>query len=134
MRNYIGLIHKEAASDYGVSFPDFPGLVSAGIDLDDARRMAAEALAFHLEGLLEDGETIPEPSSLEAIMADGDNRSGVAILVETKVETRKAVRVNVTLPEDVLRRIDSFAEANGLTRSGFIARAALHEIAREDAA
>lgn len=37
MRNYIGLIHKDAESDYGVSFPDFSGVVTAGADLDDAR-------------------------------------------------------------------------------------------------
>ena len=33
MGNYIGLIHKEADSDYGVSFPDFPGAVTAGTTL-----------------------------------------------------------------------------------------------------
>lgn len=134
MRHYIGLIHKDTDSDYGVSFPDFPGVISAGADLDEARRMAEEALALHLEGLIEDGVAIVEPSSLEAVMADPDNRQGVAILVGFKTEAKKAVRVNVTLPEDVLRQIDSFAEANGLTRSGFIARAALHEINRSDAA
>jgi len=134
MRNYIGLIHKDANSDYGVSFPDFPGVISAGTDFDDARRMATEALTFHLEGLVEDGASIAEPSSLETIMTDPDNRNGVAILVSVKLEAKKAVRVNVTLPEDVLRQIDRFAEANGLTRSGFIARAALHEIGRDDAA
>ncbi|UHS57775.1 type II toxin-antitoxin system HicB family antitoxin [Agrobacterium vaccinii] len=64
MREYIGLIYKDADSDYGVSFPDFPGLVTAGIDLDDARRMAEEALALHVEGMLEDGQAIPEPSRL----------------------------------------------------------------------
>src|ERR1700677_1380068 len=49
MRQYIALIHKDAASDYGVSFPDLPGCVTAGLDLDDARRMAEEALdALHL--------------------------------------------------------------------------------------
>lgn len=134
MRNYIGLIHKDANSDYGVSFPDFPGVISAGTNLDDARRMATEALALHLEGLAEDGVAIAEPSSLEAIMADADNRKGVAILVGVKTDTKKAVRVNVTLPEDVLRQIDRFAETKGLTRSGFIALAALHEINRDDAA
>ena len=60
--NYIGLIHKEAKSDYGVSFPDFPGVVTAGKDLDDARAMAEEALALHIDGLLEDGEAVPEAS------------------------------------------------------------------------
>lgn len=81
MRNYIGLIHKDAGSDYGISFPDFPGVISAGSDLDDIRRMAAEALAFHLDGLVEDGIPIGEPSSLDVVMADPDNRTGAAILV-----------------------------------------------------
>ncbi len=128
MRNYIGLIHKDADSDFGVSFPDFPGVVTAGTDLDDARRMAEEALALHVEGLLEDGEAIPEPSSLDAVMVEPDNKDGVAILVSLKTESRKAVRINITLPEDVLKQIDAFAEAHGLTRSGFLARAAKHEI------
>ncbi len=124
MRQYIGLIHKEAESDYGVSFPDFPGVVTAGTSLDDARIMAEEALSFHVDGLVEDGEAIPEPASLEEVMADADNRDGVAILVSVKTETKKALRVNVTLPEDILRQIDSFAESHGFTRSGFLAKAA----------
>ncbi|MGH6858246.1 MAG: type II toxin-antitoxin system HicB family antitoxin, partial [Methylocella sp.] len=56
MRQYVGLIHKEAESHYSVSFPDFPGCITAGRDLDEARAMAEEALAFHVEGLAEDGE------------------------------------------------------------------------------
>jgi predicted RNase H-like HicB family nuclease len=130
MSNYIGLIHKDAESDYGVSFPDFPGVVTAGATLDEARHMAEEALAFHVEGMVEDGETIPEPSSLESVMADPDNRDGVAILVTLKSQTAKAVRINITLPEDVLERIDRFAADHGLSRSGFLARAASHEIER----
>jgi len=46
MGNYIGLIHKDADSHFGVSFPDFPGVITAGTTLDDARAMAEEALAF----------------------------------------------------------------------------------------
>ena len=46
MRQYIALIHKEADSDYGVSFPDLPGVITAGSNLDEARSMATEALAF----------------------------------------------------------------------------------------
>lgn len=70
VRNYIGLIHKDPDSDFGVSFPDFPGAVTAGKSLDEARAMAEESLAFHIEGIVEDGEAIPEPSSLEDVMAD----------------------------------------------------------------
>lgn len=123
MAQYIALIHKDADSDYGVSFPDLPGCVTAGESLDEARAFAEEALALHLEGLAEDGEAIPEASSLETVMNDPANREGVAILVRVDVKP-KAVRVNITLPEDALREIDIYAEAHGFTRSGFLAQAA----------
>ena len=124
MRAYIALIHKEADSDYGVNFPDLPGCVSAGLTLDEARAMAEEALALHIEGMAEDGDAIPEPSSMEEVMADRENRDAVAILVPAPVQTFRSVRVNITLPEDTLRAIDAHAEAAGFTRSGFLARAA----------
>lgn len=124
MAQYIGLIHKEADSHFGVSFPDFPGIATAGTTLDDARAMAEEALAFHIEGLVGDEEAIPEASSLEDVMSDPDNRSGVAILVAVKTEAPKVIRVNVTLPGDILEQIDRYAEAHGLSRSGFLAQAA----------
>ncbi len=124
MRHYIALIHKDADSDYGVSFPDLPGCITAGIDLDEARAMASEALALHVAGMAEDGEPWPDPSSLEVVMADPLNHDGVAILVGVASGPVKAVRVNITLPEPDLRSIDQYAEAHGLTRSGFLLTAA----------
>ncbi len=124
MTSYIALIHKDPDSDFGVSFPDFPGCITAGSTLDEARGLAAEALTFHIEGLVEDGDAIPEPSSLEAVMRDPENRDGVAILVDVTPPAAKSVRVNITLPEDALRAIDSYAEAHGFTRSGFLVAAA----------
>ena len=97
MRHYIALIHKEEGSDYGVSFPDLPGAITAGSTLDEARQMAAEALALHLEGIAEDGEALPEPSSLEEIMAIAENKGAVAVLVEAPAAEVKTVRVNVTM-------------------------------------
>ena len=134
MRQYIGLIHKDADSDYGVSFPDFPGAVTAGRTLDEARGMAEEALALHIEGLVADGEAVPEPSPLEAVMADSANRDGVAILVMVKADSPKTVRVNFTLPEDVLAEIDRFAAAHGYTRSGFLTLAAKRVMKQEKGA
>ena len=122
MASYIGLIHKDSRSDYGVSFPDFPGLATAGRTLEEARAFAAEALALHIEGLVEDGEALPEPSTLDAIMADGSNRAGVAILVDAPDAPEKVVRVNITMPERVLSDLDRAAESQGMTRSGFIVR------------
>ena len=43
---YIAYLHKDKKSDYGVSFPDFPGCITAGTSLEEARRMAAEALSL----------------------------------------------------------------------------------------
>lgn len=124
MRQYIAIIHKDPDSDFGVSFPDFPGCISAGSDLDEAHRMGAEALAMHVEGMVEDGEAVPEPSGLEAVMNDPNNRDGVAVLIALPDAQPKVIRVNVTMPEDTLRAVDAYAEGHGLTRSGFLAQAA----------
>lgn len=124
MRQYVGIIHKDNDSDYGVSFPDFPGCVSVAASLDVLHREAAEALRFHVEGLIEDGEAIPEPSSLDAAMQDPNYRTGVAILVPLADGEPKTVRVNVTFPDDALREIDRYAESHGFTRSGFLLTAA----------
>jgi predicted RNase H-like HicB family nuclease len=129
--HYIALIHKDPDSDYGVSFPDFPGIATAGRTLDEARAMAEEALAFHIEGMVEDGEAIPEASTLDAVMDDPVSRDGVVTLISTREQPKRAIRVNVTLPEDVLAAIDRYAENRGFTRSGFLTLAAKR--AMEDA-
>jgi len=129
MRPYIALIHKATSRNFGVWFPDFPSCVTAGATLDEARDRAAEALGSHIEGLMDEGEALPEPSPLEAVMAERDNRDGVAVLVYALARPAKSVKVNITLPADVLDEVDRYAEAHGLTRSGVLARAARREMA-----
>jgi hypothetical protein len=85
-------------------------------------------LALHLAGMAEDEEPIPEPASLDAVMADRENRDAVAILVKAPPATAKAVRVNMTIPEDELEQIDKFAAEHGYTRSGFLLHAAKRAI------
>jgi predicted RNase H-like HicB family nuclease len=126
---YIALIHKDKNSDYGVSFPDLPGVITAGSSLDEARAMAAEALALHLAGMEEDGEALPAPSSLEDVMAIAENRQAVAALIEVPTAAPRRVRVNVTIPSDVLEEIDRRAEQEGFTRSGFLTQAARKSLA-----
>lgn len=120
MASYIALIRKEPESDYGVDFPDFQGCITAGTDLDDARRMACEALALHIEGMIEDGVLVPEPSSLDVVMENPQNRDAVAILVDAPGPQRPAVRINVTLPQDLISAIDRVTG----NRSRFLAEAA----------
>lgn len=124
MRNYIGLIHRTAESDFGVRFPDFPGLTTAGSNLDDARSAAEDALALRIACLTEAGQVIPEPSTLEDVMAVPTNRDGIAVLVSARTQQPRAIRVNVTMPEDVLAQFDRFAETHGFTRSGLLTQAA----------
>ena len=93
MADYIALIHKDPDGDYGVSFPDFPGCVTAGATIDEAKAMAAEALAFHVEGMIEDGEAIPMPSDFETVMRERENRDAVAFLVAAPEKTAFGISV-----------------------------------------
>jgi predicted RNase H-like HicB family nuclease len=126
MTAYIALLRKEPASDFGVEFPDFPGCVTAGKTLEEARHMAAEAIELHVEGMLEDHEPIPEPSTLDTIMDDPENRDAVAFLVEVGARPTKSLRINVTLPEDLVAAIDRVAK----NRSRFLAEAAAQALGR----
>ena len=66
-RIYYGIVHKDKDSDYGVSFPDFPGCVTAGVDMEESIRMADEALNGHVSAMIEDGDPIPDPSKSDDI-------------------------------------------------------------------
>jgi len=129
MANYIAIVYKDPKSDFGVSFPDFPGCITAGSSIDEAKDMAHDALSLHVKGLLEDGESIPAPSKLEDIMDDPEYSDAVAILVVTVSEAKpRSVRVNITVPEDMLRRIDNIARKRGMSRSSFLVNAAQNAI------
>jgi predicted RNase H-like HicB family nuclease len=127
MTAFIALLRKQPRSDYGVDFPDFPGCVTAGRTLEEARRMATEALALHIAGMREDSEPIPPPSSVDTIMSDPHNRNAIAFLVDLPAKSRRAVRINISLPEDVVQSIDRVA-AN---RSRFLADAARERLRRQ---
>lgn len=121
---YIAYLHKDAKSDYGVSFPDFPGCITAGSSLEEARRMAAEALSLHIAGMREDGETLPEPSTLDDLRNDPAMKGAVAFLTEV-AEPEKTVRFNITARESQLLEIDSRARAERLTRSAYMVHSSL---------
>ena len=123
---YIAYLHKDRNSDYGVSFPDFPGCITAGKTLDEASRMAAEALAFHIQGMIEDGDAVPEASKLDEVAANAAKHGAIAFMVNVDAPDA-TVRVNITARESQLEKIDALAEAAGMTRSGYMVRAALGE-------
>jgi len=124
--DYIAIIHKDADSDYGVSFPDFPGCITAGHTVEEAKNMAIEALQVHIEGMIEDGETIPTPSVLDDIMTDPVFESGVAFLVTYQGQP-KQVKANISTTDITLAAIDAAAKRYGMTRSAFFVQSALEK-------
>ena len=123
MSHYIALLHREADT-YGVMIPDLPGCISAGDSVDDALRNAAEALAFHVAGLIEDGDQVPEPRSLEEIRAAGEDWidwEGATVAVVPLLPPPEIYQqVKVKLPKRLLAEIDAVSR----DRSSFLERAA----------
>jgi predicted RNase H-like HicB family nuclease len=123
--DYIAYLHKDGDTDFGVSFPDFPGCVTAGKTLEEARRMAAEALSLHIAGMIEDAEEIPNPSTIDDIADDPAIKRAVAFLVPA--QTERTVRINITARESQIEKIDRLARAAGLTRSAYVVQAAFKQ-------
>jgi len=125
MTNYIAVVHKDFATEYGVSFPDFPGCVTGGSSLDEVKEIAIEALSGHIKTMQEFSEKIPRPSKLDDIIADPDYANAISfIVVSISGLKSKIVRVNITLPEDVLHKIDVTAKNRGMSRYSFLTHAA----------
>ncbi|MDR3089967.1 MAG: type II toxin-antitoxin system HicB family antitoxin [Desulfobulbaceae bacterium] len=127
---------------YDVTFADLPGCVSQGENLEDALRMAEEALHLHLETMIEDGDALPAPSSIEAAKAKDEEdaaREGYKlpgntlyqfIVADPEAAVDATVRLSISLRASVIRRIDRLAKELGLSRSGLIAVAAREYAAR----
>lgn len=56
------VIYEKSSSGWGAYVPDLPGLGVAGSTLDEVKQLIREAMDFHLEGMREHGDAIPEPS------------------------------------------------------------------------
>ena len=76
------VVHKDPDSCYGVTVPGLPGCFSAGDTLDEAVKSTSEAIACHIEGLLMDGEAVPEQPSLEEFQARMGVEDGTWVLVD----------------------------------------------------
>lgn len=127
----VALIHKGAAS-YGVSFPDLPGCIAIGDTQHEAITNAAHAVAFHIEGMVESGETIPMPRELDVLRNDPEfevDFNGAVVALVPFNPPSKAVRINITIDQHLLDAIDRAAEKVGSTRSGLLADAARKRIA-----
>ena len=124
---YPVVVHKDPTSDYGVSVPDLPGCVSAGRTLDEALESIRQAIACHIEGMLLDGESVPQAREIELHKSNPEWVEGIWALIQIDLSklSGKSKRINITLPERLLSQVDQYASQHGETRSGFLAQAAL---------
>ncbi|WP_309605132.1 type II toxin-antitoxin system HicB family antitoxin [Phenylobacterium sp.] len=115
---FVALVTGSRDAGYHASFPDLPDLHAQGRDLGDLLAAARRALTDHLDALANAGEAWPTPTPLESVRPAAD---AMAIPVDVTVDDAP-VRVNISLGERLLRRLDAAAEARGMSRSGFIAQ------------
>lgn len=118
------IVHKEANSDYGVIVPDCPGVFSGGQTLEEALENVEEALALRF---CDDQECLlPRPSSIEAILASEDATNGAVILLDLDpgiIEAAPGALAHLTLPLALKDKIDSLANARGITSAELVADA-----------
>lgn len=126
------VLHKDADSEYGVIVPDVPGCYSAGHTLCQAFENVKEALSLHYEGLVADGEPLPQVHEIDDHLDNPEYVGGVWGRGEFDVTPYfgKSVRFNATVPEHLLERIDQRGKRDQRdnSRSGFLAAAALCEL------
>lgn len=96
MTHYIALIHKDADSCYGVSFPDIPGVFTAGDTFEEAMEQAADVLVFAAEDWTNpDGSTgFRPPRTIDQLRKDPDfvdlSKDAFIVLVEYPVHAHAA--------------------------------------------
>lgn len=128
MEYHVALVHKERGSSYGVSFPDFPGCIAAADSYEAAVEQAAEALAFHVEGMQQDGAPIPAPRTVEQIRKAADTwvdfKNAIIAMVPLMAPPSEPQAISASLDKALLSAIDRYADAASMTRSAVLAEGA----------
>ena len=126
MRYPVVLHGSDDGARWGVTVPDLPGCFSAGDSVDEALESVLEAIDLHLEGVIEEGGTVPFPCLISEHRVNPDFADGTWAFVD--VDTRKfdgrAEKINITIPRKILAQVDDYAKSHGLSRSGFLVQAA----------
>jgi predicted RNase H-like HicB family nuclease len=127
---FVALVHTDGAGSYGVSFPDAPGVVAVGKSIEEALESGRKGLRSHFNALQDEGFDVPVARTLEDVINDPAfaHDRAEAILVSTIApapKTGKSLRINISIDEFQLERIDSAARKSGLTRSKFLVEGAL---------
>jgi predicted RNase H-like HicB family nuclease len=117
----LALVHQEDGN-FGISFPDFPGCISTAGSFADVVERGRQALALHIEGMIEDGVPMPLVATGQELFGSEEARGAIVVAVPVEMPGR-AVRVQITMDENLLAALDRQAKVRGATRSGAIAEA-----------
>ncbi len=127
---FYALIHSDNAGHYGLSFPDAPGVIAVGPTVEAVIAAGRKALRSNLNALEDEGLALPRPRSLDTLLADPDFREGhsdalTVIALTPAPKTGRSIRINISIDEFALERIDELARQKGLTRSRLLVEGAL---------
>lgn len=132
MTRYHFVVHHDGpGTSYGISFPDFPGAITAAHAQEHIYDAAKDVLEAHIAFLIREGDPVPEPMPVDDVVAHEDAAGALFIgLVQAGSQpTGRVVRANISMDERLLREIDRAAKARGMTRSAFLADGARRMLA-----
>ncbi|MFX4302307.1 type II toxin-antitoxin system HicB family antitoxin [Alicyclobacillus tolerans] len=98
---YPAIFHF-AEDGISIEFPDFPGCLPCAFSLEEAMKNAREAMALHLYGMEQDGETLPEPTPISHLQS---NEHQAIVLIEVWMPPfrdemeQRAVKKTLTIPK-----------------------------------
>jgi predicted RNase H-like HicB family nuclease len=137
LRFYRAIAHQAPGDKpddgWDVIFPDFPGCVTQGDSVEEAMGNAIEALALHVDGMVVEGLALPPPSRLNEPMAAWVQELDMPIQFDALLPIEvpgKSTRINITMDEALVDRLDVAASREGTTRSGYLAQAVREKLQR----
>jgi predicted RNase H-like HicB family nuclease len=133
-RHYLGIAER-STTGWSLSFPAFPGTVTIGDDFSELMANARDALASVVAAMSEDGLAIPQ--SFDAMSEAAEPvlkgyRNPRLVLVPVEIGGR-SMRLNITMDEGLVARLDQLASRANASRSALLARGARLVLAAEAA-
>lgn len=119
------VVVERAGETFSAFFPDLPGCTTAGDTIEETLTNAEQALSGHLLEMVRHGDAVPPPTPIMEIERDPDVDEVGRALVRVEAPG-KSIRLQITMDEGLVAAIDKIAP----NRSGFLAEAARHELAR----
>ena len=104
MKNYYypAIFHHDEHGGYWISFPDFPECLTQGDDMDDAYKMAVDAIGLCIDERLKNREELPEASKPFDLMVEKDDFSCLIefdLLNYRRTHNTRSVKKTLSIPE-----------------------------------